>query len=252
MAEFQLYPRLSPEVADAIRIEMIRSENVYEFKPEKFEEALSAADSFPATGGRRTSEEELLDLRDECLRAVEFADGTSSLTTSQFDMRLGQVLYRRSIGSIGEFGNARVWDFLTLILLPDIASTRFPGTTNNLSARFTGGNRRHVLQRLWRRWKVFGDEVVESGRLTEDDYVALLERRLTSERPAVAAKAAEAILGSNRSGTNRREYTRVLMRQLVQISGIVEIGDDDPEHLDALMRHIRGNVELMFRSTTLF
>lgn len=252
MAEFQLYPRLSPEVADAIRIEMIRSENVYEFKPERFEEALSAADSFPATGGRRTSAGELLDLREGCLRAVAFSGGTSSLTTSQFDMRLGQVLYKTSIGSTGEFGNARVWDFLTLILLPDIASTRFPGTTNNLRARFTGGNRRHVLQRLWRRWKVFGDEVVESGRLTEDDYVALLERRLTSERPAVAAQAAEAILGSNRSGTNRREYARVLMRQLVQISGIVEIGDDDPEHLDALMRHVRGNVELMFQTTTLF
>lgn len=249
MADFQLYPRLSPDLADAIRTELIRSEEVYKFKPEKFEEALTAADAFPATGGRRTNENELLNLREDCLNAVDFANGSSSLTTSQFDLRLGRVLYKRSIGSTGEFGNARAWDFLTLILLPDIASTRFPGTTSNLGARFVGGNRRHVLQRLWRRWKVFGDEVVESGRLTEDDYVALLERRLTSERPAVAAKAAEAILGSKRAGSNRREYARVLMRQLVQISGIVEIGDDDPEHLDALMRHVRGSVELMFQSS---
>lgn len=251
MTDFRLYPRLSPDVADAIRIELIRSENVYEFDTQKFEEAVSAADAFPATGGRRTTENELIELREECLEAVAFSEGSSSLTTSQFDLQLGRVLYTRSIGSEGEFGNARVWDFLTLILLPDIASTRFPGTTSNLGARFTGGNRRHVLQRLWRRWKVFGFEVVESGRLTEDDYVALLERRLTSERPAVAAKAAEAILGSNRTGTNRREYARVLMRQLIQISGIVEIGDDDPEHIEALMQHVRGNVELMFRSTTL-
>lgn len=252
MTDFRLYPRLSPALADAIRIELIRSENVYEFNPQKFEEALSVADAFPATGGRRTTENELMELREECLEAVAFSEGSSSLTTSQFDLQLGRVLYDRSIGSAGEFGNARVWDFLTLILLPDIASTRFPGTTSNLGARFTGGNRRHVLQRLWRRWKVFGTEVVASGSLTEDDYVALLERRLTSERPEVAAKAAEAILGSKRTGTNRREYTRVLMRQLIQISGIVEIGDDDPEHIEALMQHVRGNVELMFQSTTLF
>lgn len=252
MTDFQLYPRLSPGVADAVRIELIRNDGVYGFKPEKFEEALSAADAFPATGGRRTSENELLDLREECLKAVEFSEGSSVLSTSQFDLRLGRVLYKRSIGSTGEFGNARVWDFLTLILLPDIASARFPGTTSNLGARFTGGNRRHVLQRLWRRWKVFGDAIVENGQLTEDDYVALLERRITSERPAVAAKAAAAILGSKRTGTNRREFTRVLMRQLVQMSGIVEIGDDDPEHLDVLMRHVSGNVELMFPSTKLF
>lgn len=252
MTDFQLYPRLSPSVADAIRIELIRSDGVYEFKPEMFEKALSAADSFPATGGRRTTENELLELREECLKAVDFSEGSSSLPTSQFDLQLGRVLYKSSIGSTGEFGNARVWDFLTLILLSDLASARFPGTTSNLGARFTGGNRRHVLQRLWRRWKVFGDEVVESGQLTEDDYVALLERRITSERPAVAAKVAAAILGSKRTGTSRREFTRVLMRQLVQISGIVEIGDDDPDHLDTLMRHVRGNVELMFPSTTLF
>src|SRR5699024_12299614 len=83
-------------------------------------------------------------------------------------------------------------------------------------------------------------------------FRSLLERRLTSERPAVAARAAAAILGSKRTGTSRREFTRVLMRQLVQMSGIVEIGDDDPEHLDALMNHVSGNVELMFQSTTLF
>lgn len=252
MTDFRLYPRLSPDIADAIRVELIRSESVFEFRPEKFEEALSAAGSFPATGGRRTTENELLDLREECLNAVAFSEGSSSLPTSEFDLQLGRVLYKRSIGSTGEFGNARVWDFLALILLPDIASARFPGTASTLGARFTGGNRRHVLQRLWRRWKVFGDEVVESGHLTEDDYVALLERRLTSERPAVAARAAAAILGSKRTGTSRREFTRVLMRQLVQMSGIVEIGDDDPEHLDALMNHVSGNVELMFQSTTLF
>lgn len=249
MTNFQLYPRLSPDASDLIRTELIRSESICEFSPEKFEEALSAADSFPATGGRRTTENDLLELRGECLNAVEFSEGSSSLATSQFDLQLGRVLYKRSVGSTGEFGNARVWDFLTLVLLPDITSARFPGTTSNLGARFTGGNRRHVLQRLWRRWRVFGEQIVVSGRLTEDDYVALLERRLTSERPAVAAKAAETILRSKRTGTNRREYTRVLMRQLVQISGIVEIGDDDPEHLEALMRHIRGNVELMLQTS---
>lgn len=247
MTDFHLYPRLSPDLSDSIRLEVIRNENVCEFIPNRFEEALSAADSFPATGGRRTTENDLMELRQECLDAVDFEGNSSTLTTSRFDLQLGRTLYKKSQGSTGEFGNARVWDFLTLVLLPDVASARFPGTESNLAARFTGGNRRHVLQRLWRRWKVFGEDFVENGRLTEDDYGALLERRMTSERPAVAVRAAQAILGSKRTGSSRREYTRVLMRQLVQISGIVEIGDDDPEHLDALLRHVRGNVELILR-----
>src|SRR5690625_8037973 len=101
MTDFRLYPRLSPDIADAIRVVLIRSESVFEFRPDKLEEALSAADSFPATGGRSTTEYELLDLLDECLHTVAFSEGSSCLPTSDFDLQRGRALIEVSIGSTG-------------------------------------------------------------------------------------------------------------------------------------------------------
>lgn len=239
MTEYRLYPRLSPERADALRSALVRDDTPADFKHEQFESAYEAADAFPATGGRRMSQSELLELRNKCLTAVEDQDGAAPLTTSQFDLRLGRVLYGYSVGSTGEFGNSKVWDFITLVLLPDLATERFSGTANSAAVRFSGGHRRHVFQRLWRRWNVFGEEVVARDLLTEDDYGALLERRLTSERREVALRAAESIVESGPKGSIRREYTRVLMRQLVQVSGIVELGGDDLESLDAVFVHLQ-------------
>ncbi|MGV2821951.1 hypothetical protein ABZX73_13845 [Brevibacterium casei] len=239
MTEYRLYPRLSPERADPLRSALVRDDFPAAFNHDQFESAFEAADAFPATGGRRMSESELLELRSKCLSAVDDQGGAAPLTTSQFDLRIGRVLYEYSVGSTGEFGNSKVWDFITLVLLPDLATERFSGTASSAVARFSGGNRRHVFQRLWRRWNVFGEEVVARDQLTEDDYGALLERRLTSERREIALRAAESIIKSGRKGSSRREYTRILMRQLVQISGIVELGGDELESLDAVFAHLQ-------------
>lgn len=247
MTDYRLYPRLSPERAETLRTAMLQRDVRSEFNGEDFEEALGASDAFPATGGRRMSESELLELRERCLSAVDDANSSQGLTTSQYDLRLGRVLFEQSIGSLGEFGSSKVWDFLTLVLMPDIATERFSTSSSSAVARFTGGNRRHVFQRLWRRWNVLGEETVALDVLTEDDYGALLDRRLTSERKAIAVKAADAIIRSGKVGSSRREYTRVLMRQLVQVSGIVELGEDCPAELDAVMDHVRSSASIHVR-----
>ncbi|WP_198392398.1 hypothetical protein [Brevibacterium yomogidense] len=164
-------------------------------------------------------------------------------TDQAFDLRVGRILFNESQGSEGEFGSAQVWDFLTLIVLPDLALERFPPSGRGGVARLTGGNRRHVFQRLWRRWNVFGEDIVEAQELTEDDYVALLERRLTGQNRALATKTVAEIRRTSRTGQSRRDFTRVFMRQLVQMSGLVEIGDEDPEHLKALFAHVTDVTE---------
>lgn len=247
MSDYRLYPRLSPELADPIRAELIRSDAPAQFNRGRFEEALSSADAFPATGGRRMAADELMEMRQGCVEAVADTDESNSLTTSMFDLRLGRALFQQSADSAGEFGNSKVWDFITLVLLPDIATERFSGMSSDIAARFTGGHRRHVFQRLWRRWNVLGEDFVLKGALTEDDYQALLERRMTSERKAVALKAAQAIVGSKRKGSRRREYTRVFARQLFQVSGIVDIGEDDEANLDALIEHVKGITETLLK-----
>lgn len=238
MSMYRLYPRLSADRASILRRKLLASPTQAMFDPVLLEELMADPSAFPPTGGKALTVSDLRGFRDHCVESLTSGLDQGSWSTAEFDLEMGRALYGQSSGSTGEFGNAQVWDFLTLALLPDLALKRFPNDAKGAASRLTGGNRRHVFQRLWRRWKVFGREIVESTLLTEDDYGAILERHLTSQMSEVAQRSANAICASGRAGSARREFTRVFMRQLVQTSGLVSISNDDPEHLDALFEHV--------------
>lgn len=251
MSEYLLIPRLNEVTAGRLRNDMVvNSTGGGEFDSNLFESELSESDAFPATGGRPATEGELLSIRESCLNAAARAADTADdgKAAALFDLFVGEVLFDVGRSIRGEMGNPKVWDFITLVLMPDLAARRIAmgnvedvprkPSTASTKKRLTGGDRRHVLQRLWRRWQVFGKELVEGRRLTEDDYVAMLERRLTLEQGAVARRAAKTIISSGYSGSARREYTRILMRNLVQLSGIVHVGEDDLEHLDHVFAYL--------------
>lgn len=249
MSMFRLYPRLPAERASILRKRLLDSPIQATFDPALLEELVADSKAFPPTGGTALTVSDLLRFRDHCKESLTSALSLGSWSPSQFDLEMGRALYEQSSGSPGEFGNAQVWDFLTLVLLPDLAMTRFPMDAKGAASRLIGGNRRHVFQRLWRRWQVFGREVVESEFLTEDDYGALLERHLTSQMREVAQRSARAIYTSGRSGSARREFTRVFMRQLVQTSGLVSISNDDPDHLDALFEHVVATTHRLLKES---
>lgn len=233
-----LYPRVDAKDAHRLQSEFIsRLDAKIEFSDSDLDAALSSPRAFPPTGGRRISEAELRDLRRSCLDGLADASASNDVAkTSSFDLAVGRVLHQAGKQSFGEFGDPYVWDFLTLILLPDLAAKRLAmgsssvGSGSSLAKRVTGGDRRHVFQRLWKRWLIFGPDIVESGKLTEDDYVATIERLITN-RPRLARVVAEAIMASDYSGSDRREYSRVFMRKLQQTSGLVQIRDDDEVYL---------------------
>lgn len=237
-------PRLAPIAAGEIRRSLSTQT---EFSESDFLHALAEPNVFPGTGGRPIPSDLLLSLRKSVLDAVGGTpDEIESHPTSHVDLLIGRALFEFGKDCVGELGNPRVWDFLTLALLPDIAVRRYSPTGSSSASRFTGGNRRHLFQRLWKRWLVLGPKVVESNFLTEDDYVALLERRLTSERPIVARYVARSIHSSGLTGSRRRDYTRVLIRRVQAMSGIVVISDDDRENLDAVFKELeRQSSELM-------
>lgn len=228
-----------------------------EFSDSEFDSAFSSARAFPPTGGNRISESELRDLRRSCLDTVaDSADSAGRISTFSFDLAIGRILYQAGTRAVGELGDPYVWDFLTLILLPDLAAKRLAmgsaslDSTTSLAKRVSGGDRRHVFQRLWKRWLIFGREIVESGKLTEDDYVATIERLITN-RPRLARAIGEAIAGSGYSGSDRREYTRVFMRILQQTSGLVQIRDDDENYLRDVVETVhRQTVEFLNRAET--
>lgn len=237
----RLYPRLAPELAEVRRRRLLSQDRRVRFDREVLADELERAGVFPPTGGERMTLDELLDLRQQCLNAIP-----SGMTPEDrefgavFDREVGRTLVHATNGSRGEMGNPMTWDFITLVLLPDLSLQRFDGSTKDARARYTGGNRRHVLQRLWRRRQVLGDDIVDSEALTEDDYGVLLERRLTLEREMVARTAANTIVRSRFSGSTRRDFARALTRQLVQASGYLYVNADDPEHLKQLFDHLES------------
>lgn len=245
MSEYILQPRLDSSRAAIMRELIAENLATARFDESVFREHLNAPRVFQSTGGRPVLDGELMALRQNCLAVLE-ATGSGSQKDSgvELDLALGKLIYDYSLGSRGEFGKGAVWDFLALVLLPDVVALRIGQVSSPqaVRARLTGGNRRHVLQRLWRRWAVFGPEIVERRALTEDDYVALLERRLTSERPLLARAVATSIEASRFDGSGRRDYTRLFMRRLLQASGIVAVVDAESPHIAALVRHVDREV----------
>lgn len=242
-----LEPRLASSDAGQLREAFIDSNRPSAFRPELLSEMLARPRVFPPTGGAQADEADLLDLRERCLEADGVAR-TSDDPVATWDLEMGRVLSDYAQGRAGEFGSPEVWDFLTLVLVPDVVAFRLdPGPSagkgpsrSSLTARLTGGNRRHVLQRLWRRWHVLGPDLVLSRALLEDDYVALLERGVTSDRPALARAVGEHIASLEMSSGERREYTRLFMRRLVVASGFIVVPAEAGGQVAAIVDHLHS------------
>ena len=232
-------PRLSPEAARRLHDRLIAADGAVEFDRAVFDESLASPEAFPSTGGVPTTAGEMLQLRQ---RIVDEVADVQKKSDSETDLTMGRLLFEASAGIRGEFGQPQVWDFLTLVLLPDLAtgrirSSRTPASRSSFKARLTGGNRRHVLQRLWLRWAVFGPELVESRRIDEDMYAAFLERPALSQRPALSLIAMEKILSEEMNHSAGRAPYREFMKRLRAATGLVALSSDD-EYLRVVIDHI--------------
>lgn len=236
-------PRLEPKDANRIRDGLISNWRSVAFDQSLFEDCLLNPKAFPATGNVRIQENELLNFRENCIAAVSELKAVNASINSAFDIEIGRQIEKLGKISGSELGISAVWDFLTLVLLPDLAIQRFTLSDDeetdkrSVRSRLSGGDRRHVLQRLWKRRVVFGAQIVDLRILTEDDYGSLLERRLTLEHHNLARKVAMKILNSGFRGSDRRDYARSLMRALMQMSGVVQFSDADLDHLDDAIEH---------------
>lgn len=235
-----LLPRLPEEIASKLR-NRICSEGDTEsavYRASYMESLFAEQALFPSTGGHGVPFSDLSALRLQVTNAVApFVNERGLTDPASFDLIFGRTLYTWGRSAEAELGDPRVWDFLTLVVFPDLATARFAPHGPEAMSRFTGGHRRHVFQRLWHRWRAIGIEIVESARLTEDDFAILLERKLFSDQPQVARIAADLILQFGPSSGARREYARRVTKRFVQLSGIVHVGED-AEELSAIAAHI--------------
>lgn len=177
------------------------------------------------TGGLAVTDFQLEGLRARLVSAVEGIDATQD--SRNFDQNLAVAMAEHLNISRSEAGRGDVWDYLTFVVVPDIVVQRFSPERASRD-RFNGDSRRHVLRRLWRRTLVFHREHYAGDRsLTEDDFVQLLERQVSSVRPALANAVARKVTESGLTGGDRREFTRRIMKLVTYRSGIYWLPDDD-------------------------
>ncbi|OLT31029.1 hypothetical protein BJF82_02445 [Kytococcus sp. CUA-901] len=139
------------------------------------------------TASRVVSNEQLMTLRSAVLDAQGKAAGSVSRDRS-FDGHLIDVVPSLEGLTPAEAGRAEVWNFLTLVVLPDVAFWRWPVTTDGLpNQRRVLGGPRNIFRRVW--WRCHLLEPARVRFLSEDELVGITERAASLGSSPVVARA---------------------------------------------------------------
>lgn len=246
MRELLLFPRL-PIGAAREHLQRITGHPASELLSVASPDSANAV--YPATGGRRIPAEALQDVRQRLLKCAETFGFPGSVTgqSVRFDPEAAAVLFENLPICPGEASRDDVWSFMSICLLPDLTTWRFPDQNER---RFLGGVR-NAFQRLWWRAAMLrADDLPDPWvlvRLPEDALVGLMERPGISSNRAVAraigsaiAKLAESLPSSLREDGWRAAYK--LIRQRIPLVNLDALSVTElAAQLDALCR--RAEVE---------
>lgn len=149
-----------------------------------------------------------------------------------FDQKAGTELVREMHIIPADAAHHGVWAFLSLVLMPDIATWRW--SPDRHPDRFTGRQHRDTFRRLWSRAYTTGPEA--SSQLLEDEFTGLMERTTIAGDPRTARAIAETHLTAIRSFTGpRTELLRDAMKRIRRLSVVVHMPALDDNQLRDLL-----------------
>lgn len=140
-----------------------------------------------ATAHRRITRERLAALRNSSRQAASdfgYPGVGKGRGLTEFDQRLGRLLYEQMEILPAEAGHPGVWAFMSLVLMPDVAHWRYPNMGKRAGYERLLGGDRNVFRRLWWRNYCLGPDLAE--RILEDEAVGIMERPSIGMCPAVA------------------------------------------------------------------
>jgi len=199
--------------------------------------AMPSGTTFAASGGTPVSAEILINFRTAAIEAASeagFPKPGGTKNRAKFDELMSVFLVQQPLLFSGEALRDDVWAFIATVVLPDLATWRFP---DRPAERFHGGIR-NVFQRLWMRALVLdrGEQADDRwGLLTalsEDAMVQITERPSIGADPALARAFAEgwwrASEARGRAGMEeltRKAVIRLRLRNQIQMLSML----DEPE-----------------------
>lgn len=146
---------------------------------------------------------------------------------STFDVKVGNFLVKSLAISPADAGMEETWNFLTLVLLPDVAAWRFQNTNKNPEYDRWLGRPRNVFRKAWWRAYCLGPDL--NATLGEDEGVNIMERPTFGLNPTLARAIARAHNEFSRDyKLARSELLRLVMVQLGKLSSIINL-DSLPE-----------------------
>ncbi|TQK68524.1 hypothetical protein FBY23_0274 [Nocardioides sp. SLBN-35] len=141
---------------------------------------------------------------------------TISRDTARFDIALGRSLYERLDIIHSDAAHLETWNFLSLVLLPDVTVARWPALHPD---RVLGSPSKHAMQRLWIRERVLGDilDLSSPKPLGEDELFQLFDRTALARNHRLVRVLASAVIGSR--ATKRMEWARSLYKRITFLTG---------------------------------
>jgi hypothetical protein len=210
--------------------------------------------TYGAVGGARLSTIELRTLRDgveSVARACGYPESNTAAARSAFDAACAAHLAQLAVLRSGEAHRADVWAFISACLLRDITIWRF-----GMSPSRHHGGIRNTFQRLWIRGTTLdrGKDHPERwglvDALTEDAFVALLERPGVSADRRLALAIAEGWVAS--SAKNGQAAMEPIMRAAIVRARvrneIVALADLAPSQLAATIHSVFADAEAAVRA----
>lgn len=187
-----------------------------------------------ATGGRVADVDHIAKVRDAVVSAVDIWRERGSVgraDAAKFDLAIGRVLHDALQIIPSDAAHDEVWNFLTLVVFPDIAVLRFP----DMHPSRMLGSKRNALRRAWLRRDTFGDLTDRYPRpLGEDEMVGLFERSaMARNRPLIRALGSAVM---EYSGPARSEWARALYKRVRYSTGPRSLDGFTEEDLAPLIR----------------
>jgi hypothetical protein len=193
-----------------------------------------------ATGGRVASSEHIADVRAAVLETLVPWRRLGTVPHTQaaaFDLALGRTLHEHLEIIPADAAHAETWNFLTLVVFPDVAALRFPDLHVD---RLVGGPR-NVLRRPWFRQEVLGALLHSTGRpLGEDELVGLFERSALARNHALIRRLAVAVLAYD-GPTARSKWARDLYKRVTFSTGPRLLDSLSDTELDAIIHGDRSS-----------